>query len=156
MHLQSLIVVGGIVAVLMLMTRSTWTPPDRAAPYLAAIRAAERRHGLPYNLLARTADQESKFRPEIINGTLKSSAGAIGILQIVPQHHPTVNPYDPFASIDYAAQWMEQLHRQFGDWRLVLAAYNAGPGNVKKYNGVPPFAETQAYVREIGTDIGLI
>lgn len=133
-----------------------WSPPSAATPYLPAIERAEQTNGLPRNLLARMAYQESRFRADIISGQTKSSAGAVGILQIVPKWHPKVDPYDPFASIDYAARWMRDLHRRLGDWKLALAAYNAGEANVKKHGGVPPFAETQAYVRDIARDVGLV
>lgn len=132
-----------------------WRPPKSAAPYLQAIERAEEQNGLPRNLIARMAYQESRFRPDIISGQTKSSAGAVGILQIVPKWHPGVDAHDPFASIAYAARWMRQLFNRFGNWRLALAAYNAGAANVEKYGGVPPFAETQAYVRDIARDVGI-
>lgn len=132
-----------------------WSPPAAAAPYLEAIDRAERENGLPHHLLARLLYQESRFREDIITGATVSSAGAMGIAQIVPKWHPGVDPLDPFASIDYAARYLRQLFNQFGDWKLALAAYNAGPGNVTKHGGIPPFAETQAYVAEIARDVGL-
>ena len=86
-----------------------------------------------------------------------SPAGAVGIAQIVPADHPDVNPYNPFASLAYAAKWLRSLYVQFGaSFELMLAAYNAGPGNVRKYDGIPPFPETEAYVKRIMGCAGLI
>ena len=131
----------------------TWTPPAAAAPYLDAIRTAEADNGLPENLLARLLDEESRYRPEIINGTVISSAGAIGIAQIVPKWHPGVNPYDPFASITYAGRYLRQLYNQFGSWSMALAAYNWGPTILtqKGFDAAP--AETRDYVTSIIRDI---
>jgi soluble lytic murein transglycosylase-like protein len=126
---------------------------QRGANYLPLLHAAEDRYGIPRDVLARQAYQESRFREDIISGAKVSSAGALGIMQIVPRFHPNAEPLNVPAAIDYAARFLSQLHAQFGSWSLALAAYNAGPGNVRKYNGVPPFAETQAYVADILADV---
>lgn len=124
--------------------------PTLFAQLMAWLNAAETRYGIPHDLLARQAYEESRFRPDIIDGTTQSLAGAVGIMQIVPKYHPTANPLNPQAAIDYAGNFLSTLHKQFGSWSLALAAYNAGPGNVSKYgNKVPPFAETQNYVARI-------
>lgn len=133
----------------------SWSPPAAAAPYLAALDQATRAYALPPLLLARVAYQESRFRPDIIEGRTVSGAGAKGIMQIVPKWHPGVDPLDPAAAINYAGKYLRGLYDRFGSWALALAAYNAGPGNVEKYGGVPPFSETRAYVRDITTDVGL-
>lgn len=133
----------------------SWAPPGAAKPYLPAIDAAERAQGLPRNLLARMAYQESRFRPDIISGQTKSSAGAIGILQIIPKWHPGVDPYDALDSIDYAARFVRRLFNRFGDWKLALAAYNWGEGNVSKFAADRWPAETVKYVREITRDVGI-
>lgn len=137
------------------LTGSSWTPPDRAAPYLPAIYAAEDRHGMPRNLLARLLFQESRYRPEIIDGRVKSGAGAVGIAQIVPKWHPDAKPLDPLASIDYAAQYLAQLKQSTGSWSLALAAYNWGPGNLKNagYNIAGAPKETRDYVAQITGDV---
>jgi len=106
--------------------------------------AATTQYDLPANLLRQVARFESNFDPEAI-----SYKGAVGLMQIIPSLHPDVDPTDPYASIDYAGKLLSDLHKQFGSWDLALAAYNSGPGNVKKYGGVPPFEETQNYVKNI-------
>jgi soluble lytic murein transglycosylase-like protein len=126
---------------------------ERGAKYLPLLYAAEDKYGIPRDLLARQAYQESRFRDDIVSGATVSSAGALGLMQIVPRFHPTAQPLNVPAAIDYAAKFLKQLHTQFGSWTLALAAYNAGPGNVSKYGGIPPFTETQNYVRQILADV---
>lgn len=123
--------------------------------YRSPIARAEEQYGIPKGLLHRQLYQESHFRTDIISGATTSGAGAVGIAQIVPKWHPDVDPLDPIASINYAAKIMSQWFRQYGSWSLALAAYNAGPGNVSKYKGVPPFPETQKYVADITSDVGV-
>lgn len=125
--------------------------------YKYAIAAAEQAHGIPDGLLARLLYQESRYRSDIIDGTTRSSAGALGIAQFIPATAADmgINPLDPFQSIEGAARYLKIQYNSFGDWRLALAAYNAGPGNVRKHNGIPPFTETQKYVAEIAADVGL-
>lgn len=126
---------------------------QRGAKYLPILYAAEDKYGIPRDLLARQAYQESRFRDDIVSGATVSSAGALGIMQIVPKYHPGVDPLNVPAAIDYAAQFLARLRSQFGSWSLALAAYNAGPGNVQKYAGIPPFTETQNYVSQILADV---
>lgn len=125
----------------------------RGEKYLPLLHAAEDKYGIPRDLLARQAYQESRFREDIISGAVKSAAGALGIMQIVPKFHPTAQPLNTPAAIEYAANFLRSLYKQFGSWSLALAAYNAGPGNVRKYGGIPPFDETRKYVSEILADI---
>lgn len=128
--------------------------PTLFAQLMDWLHAAEAKYGIPTDLLARQAYQESRFRPDIISGLNASPAGALGLMQIVPKYHPTAEPLNTPAAIDYAARFMAQLRAQFGSWPLALAAYNAGPGNVSKYgNQVPPFNETQNYVAQISADV---
>lgn len=127
------------------------------ARYLDAVAAAEARYGLPAGLLDRLLYQESRYRSDIIDGSTRSPAGALGIAQFMPATAAElgVEPLDPYSAIDGAARYLAKLYQQFGAWRLALAAYNAGPGNVRKYNGVPPFDETRKYVAQIAGDVGL-
>lgn len=143
------------------MVASRKWPGEAPEPYKRAITAAELREGLPHNLLARLLWQESRYRPEIIDGTVPSPAGALGIAQIVPRWHPDVNPLDPFASIDYAARYLRDLRRQTGSWEMALAAYNWGIGNLNKAlntygrGNVLAYApkETRNYVLDITGDV---
>lgn len=150
------------LVVLALVAAGTWTGAQllggwkrtkNAEKYLPLLHAAETRYGIPRDLLARLAYQESHFRDDIVSGSYVSSAGALGLMQIVPASHPTAQPLNVPAAIDYAAQFLVSLRSQFGSWKLALAGYNAGAGNVKKYGGVPPFAQTQTYVAQILNDV---
>lgn len=104
-------------------------------------REQARANGVPEQLFVCQITQESGWNPNAV-----SPAGAIGIAQIVPRFHPNVNPWDPLASLRYAAELMASHYRTFGRWDLALAAYNAGGGAVMQYGGIPPFPETQRYV----------
>ncbi|WP_432544566.1 transglycosylase SLT domain-containing protein [Kineococcus sp. SYSU DK002] len=123
----------------------------KSAPYEAAFAAAEQQHGLPAGLLRAVAKQESGFNPNA-----KSPAGATGLMQFMPATARSlgIDPRDPFASIDAAGKYLATQLKTFGSVPLALAAYNAGPGNVKKHGGIPPFAETQNYVKKITADLG--
>ena len=110
-------------------------------------RAAAQRAGIDPNVFTAQIQQESGFNPNA-----KSPAGAQGIAQFMPATAAGVNldPSDPYASLDAAAKMDAQnLSKYGGDYSKTLAAYNAGGGNVDKYGGVPPFAETQNYVKTI-------
>jgi soluble lytic murein transglycosylase-like protein len=108
--------------------------------------AAAARYGIPTDLFLAQINAESAWNPSAV-----SSAGAIGLGQLMPGTAADlgVDPNDPAQNLDGAARYLSDQYRRFGDWRLALAAYNAGPGNVQKYGDVPPFAETQAYVAKI-------
>ena len=114
--------------------------------YQEMARAAARKHNVPEDLFLRLVRQESNFRP-----AAKSSKGAIGLAQLMPNtaRQLRVNPHDPKQNLDGGARYLSMQYRKFGDWRLALAAYNAGPGAVERYKGVPPYSETQQYVRRI-------
>lgn len=124
----------------------------RAQPYLKAFADTEAKYGLPTDLLKRVAYQESRY-----NADATSPVGAIGLMQFMPATAKDMgfDPADPFASIEGAGKYLAQLYARFHDWKLAIAAYNAGPGNVSKYGGIPPFAETQEYVASIARDIGI-
>ena len=81
----------------------------------------------------------------------KSHKGALGLAQLMPQTAALlrVDPMDPAENLEGGARYLAQQYRKFGSWRLALAAYNAGPEAVEKYGGVPPYKETQNYVKVI-------
>jgi len=155
------VMIGALAVVtLYFMTRTKWTPPSSAEPYLADIMAAEYRHNMPKYLLARLLYQESRYRDDIIFASIKSSAGAVGIAQIIPKWHPNATPTDPIASIHYAAQYLTSLNERFNSWETALAAYNWGPtavNNAMKEHGSKWLknapTETQNYVSEIWGDV---
>jgi len=100
-------------------------------------------------LLLRVAQQESGFDPKAYN----SRTTASGMMQIVPKWHPGVDPFDPAQAVPYAAKYLSTLHNQFGTWKLALAAYNWGPGNLKKYGIDNAPTETRNYYTEILADV---
>jgi soluble lytic murein transglycosylase-like protein len=114
--------------------------------YQQMAREAARRYGVPEDLFLRLVHTESRFHP-----TARSSKGAIGLAQLMPGTAQSlgVNPRDPRQNLDGGARYLSQQYRRFGNWRHALAAYNAGPQAVQKYKGVPPYRETQNYVRKI-------
>lgn len=125
--------------------------------YESLILASEREYGLPAGLLARVLWQESHFRPDIISGKVKSSAGAIGIAQFMPATAMElgVDPLDPRQAIPGAARYLFKLYRRTGSWREAVAAYNWGIGNVQRKGMVKAPAETRDYLAEVMTGLGI-
>ena len=117
-------------------------------PYGAEITAAARKHGLDPALLAGLVRQESNFDP-----TAGSPAGARGLTQLMPATAAglgVTDVTDPAQALDGGARYLSQQLDAFGgDVTKALAAYNAGPGAVQRYGGVPPYAETQSYVQKV-------
>ncbi|MFW2544485.1 lytic transglycosylase domain-containing protein [Primorskyibacter sp. 2E107] len=109
-------------------------------------RAAARKHGVPEDLFLRLVNQESRF-----NASAKSHKGAIGLAQLMPGTARVlgVNPHDPQQNLEGGARYLKMQFETFKSWRLALAAYNAGPGAVKKHGGIPPYRETKNYVKKI-------
>lgn len=146
-----LLLAGG--SVLMMWKRSA-----NAAKYLPALNAVEDAYDIPRDLLARVAYQESRFRDDIINGATQSSAGAQGLMQLVPRFYPGVNPLDPYQAMRAAGESLASYFRQFGSWKLALAAYNWGPGNLSKnLNNIGKWPqETLDYVSQITADVPVV
>jgi hypothetical protein len=115
------------------------------------IAEASQRYGVPEEMIRRVIQQESGFQEGVV-----SEAGAIGYMQLMPGTAEAlgVNPYNGSENIMGGTQYLAQQYAKFGSWEKALAAYNAGPGAVEKYGGIPPYAETQNYVRSIMSGYG--
>ncbi len=118
------------------------------SPYDAMIRQAADEAGVPPALVKAVAKAESDFNPQA-----GSPAGAQGLMQLMPgtgRGLGVTDPFDPMQSLRGGAKYLRaQLDRFGGDYEKAIAAYNAGPGAVQKYGGIPPYAETQAYVPKV-------
>lgn len=113
---------------------------------LKEARGAARRYNVPEDLFLRLVDQESRWNIRAV-----SSKGARGLAQLMPETARAlrVDPDVPGENLEGGARYLAQQYTRFRSWRLALAAYNAGPGAVEKYGDVPPFEETQTYVKAI-------
>ncbi|MFO1462489.1 MAG: lytic transglycosylase domain-containing protein [bacterium] len=121
---------------------------DRVKDLEPYIRAAADRYGLPPELIAGVIWQESRGNPRAV-----SHCGAMGLMQLMPATAASLgvgNPFDAAQNIDGGAKYLRQMLDKFnGRVDFAVAAYNAGPGNVSKFGGVPPFRETQDYVPKV-------
>jgi soluble lytic murein transglycosylase-like protein len=116
-------------------------------PYADLFNAAGAKYGVSPKLLAAVAKVESGYNPKAV-----SRVGAQGLMQIMPGTAKGLgvsNAFDPAEAVDGAARLLGSNLKEFGSLDLALAAYNAGGGAVKKHKGIPPFAETQAYVPKV-------
>lgn len=124
------------------------TVPLYTKPYNRIIAKAADEHQLDPALIRAVIHAESSFRPQVI-----SKKGAIGLMQLMPQTAASLGVQDsshPEQNITAGSRYLAQLLKQHNnDTLLALAAYNAGASNVKRYGGIPPFAETQAYVERV-------
>ena len=114
--------------------------------YLEVAKAAARKHGVPEDLFLRLVQQESGWNPGAV-----SVKGATGFAQLMPGTAEVlgVDINDPADNLDGGARYLKMMYDKFGSWKLALAAYNAGPGAVEQHDGVPPYAETENYVKAI-------
>jgi hypothetical protein len=110
-------------------------------------RQKARDFGVNEDIFLKLVGAESGWNPRA-----KSSAGAEGLVQLMPataQGLGVSNPYDPVQSLTGGARYLSQQLKRFGSYDKALAAYNSGPGTVERYGGIPPFKETQNYVKKI-------
>lgn len=128
------------------MTRSKKKQDD--IKYRGLIISAASKHNVPPALIAAIMHAESNFNPRAV-----SKVGARGLMQIngITQRHLRIrNVFDPKQNVHGGARYLRELLNTFrGNKRMAIAAYNAGPGAVKKYRGVPPYRETRRYVRKV-------
>ena len=122
------------------------TGKGASTPYAAEIDAAAAKYNVDPALLRGLIRQESNFNPNA-----GSPAGARGLTQLMPGTAAAlgVDPSIPAQAIEGGAKYLRQQLDKFGKPELALAAYNAGPGAVSRYGGIPPYAETQNYVRKV-------
>jgi soluble lytic murein transglycosylase-like protein len=121
------------------------SPPD--SEWQKIIRRAAETYRLPESLIAAVIQTESDFQAQAV-----SVKGAQGAMQIMPETQEELglcDPFDPEANVMAGCAYLRRQLDRFGSIRLALAAYNAGPGNVIKYSGVPPFSETREYLKRI-------
>lgn len=111
------------------------------------ITEASRSTGLPKALIDAVIRTESGYRPRVV-----SRAGAQGLMQLIPstaRRMGVVDPFDPRQNIMGGARYLRRLYDKFGSLKLAIAAYNAGPGAVRKHKGIPPYKETRRYVQVV-------
>ena len=135
------------IAAVRCMGLSPQAVAKRADKYESLILAIAVEHGISASLVKAVITEESCFNKRAV-----SPAGALGLMQLMPDTADWLKarePMDPEDNIRAGVRYLVWLKTQFDSLELVLAAYNAGPGNVRKYGGVPPFRETQAYVQKV-------
>lgn len=116
--------------------------------YTSLIKEAARKYKLDHKLISAVIQVESQFRPEVV-----SRSGAVGLMQLMPltaKQLGVTDRLDPAQNIEGGTKYLRYLIERFkGDVTLALAGYNAGPLHVEKYGKVPPFKETQRYIKKI-------
>lgn len=126
-------------------TASATLGPDRH--FKALIAQAAARYGVDEDLVHAVVHAESDYDP-----TCKSHCGAMGLMQLMPENVKDLrvrDPWDPAQNLDGGVRLLRKELDRFKDVDLALAAYNAGPGAVRKYGGIPPYRETQGYVKHV-------
>lgn len=143
---------------------AAWMASENAKKWAPMLAAAESNYNIPAGLLARIAYQESHFRAEIIDGTMASSAGALGLMQLLPQYFASVQRPVPFTDQDTADQITEaagllsSLNDHFQNWTAAVAAYNAGQSTINQVlagtRALKP--ETAQYIAAVSRDLPAI
>lgn len=138
---------GGMVPNVKCMGLSAERVANRAKKYDAKIFELAIKHRVSANLVKAVVAKESCYDPKA-----RSYVGAIGLMQLMPetaQWLKVSKPENVNQNLTAGVRYLAQLRKRFGSNELALAAYNAGPGNVERYKGIPPFAETQNYVQDV-------
>lgn len=128
-------------------TSSSTTSNAPVTAYDSIINAASKKYGVDSDLIKAVIKQESDFDSNEVSG-----AGATGLMQLMPSTAASLgvsNVNDPTQNVDGGTKYLKSLLDNYKDVKLALAAYNAGPNSVNKYNGVPPYSETQNYVNKV-------
>ncbi len=126
---------------------TTYSSNNSLESYKALAEKTAKRYALDPDLVKAVIEIESGWNPRAV-----SSSGAIGLMQLMPDTAMDMgvgNPYDPEENIEGGVKYLKRLVDRFGDIKLALAAYNAGPSVVKHYGSVPPYTETLLYVQDI-------
>jgi soluble lytic murein transglycosylase-like protein len=128
---------------------------DFAVRYAKFIHGAAQKYGMDERLIAQVIAAESNFNAKAVSR--KRALGLMQLLRETATRYAVVNVFDPAQNIDAGTHYLKDLlDRYRGDVRLALAAYNAGPQMVDRYGGVPPFPETQKYVKQITSNLALL
>jgi soluble lytic murein transglycosylase-like protein len=122
---------------------------DKLQKIKEKVRYYARKYGIPEELFLNLVKAESNFNPKAI-----SPKGAMGLCQLMPQTAKELGVKDPFnvdENLNAGAKYLKRLYRKYRDWKLALAAYNAGTGTVDRYGGIPPYRETLSYVEKVAS-----
>lgn len=124
-------------------------PHERARAFDPMVERVGLEHGVPPALVKAVIHAESAF-----NARAVSHKGAMGLMQLMPATAKSLGVSQPFNSeqnVDGGTRYLREMRERFGNWTMALAAYNAGPEAVAKHRGIPPYRETQKYVRRVLT-----
>ncbi len=137
------------------MSTAAWKAAG--ALYLPTLAPVELAYVIPIDLLCRIAFQECSWRADVIDGTVKSDRGAVGMFQLEPASFPGIAIGVSWITDSHvAAQYLQGLHKRFDDWQYAVAAYDWGPGNADAYRRgmlAPMPKETSDYIAEVFRDV---